>query len=278
MGDGQRIHWETSGNPGGLPAVFFHGGPGSGAGPAWRRYFNPDAYRSVLFDQRGCGRSVPYAGEPAVDLSTNTTSHLLADVELLRESLGVDRWLVLGGSWGSTLGLAYAERFPERVAAMVLFSVVTTTHAEVLAATRDLPHPVDDYRQRLLDPNPAVHQRAAVEWCEWEQELAGLRDPRYDDARFRLAFSRLVTHYWHHAAFLEDGSLLRDGGRLAGIPGVLIHGSRDPGAPLDIPRRVHAAWPGSKLEVLDAGHGTYEAVMQQAVVDALDRYASGRLG
>jgi proline iminopeptidase len=130
-GDGNLVYWEVCGSPSGKPAVMLHGGSGSGCVSAWRRYFNPAAYRVVLFDQRGCGRSTPNAGDPGVDLATNTTEHLIADIERLRSQLGIERWMVVGGSWGSTLGLAYAERFPERVSEMVLFSVVTTTPREV---------------------------------------------------------------------------------------------------------------------------------------------------
>src|SRR3954470_14006705 len=136
VGDGQHVYWETCGSPDGKPAVVLHGGPGSGAVAWWRRFFDPAAYRVVLFDQRGCGRSTPDAGDPATDLSVNTTDHLIADLELLRTSLGIDRWLVFGGSWGSALGIAYAEEHPERVSELVLFSVVEATHREVDWITR----------------------------------------------------------------------------------------------------------------------------------------------
>ncbi len=138
VGDGNLVYWEICGNPEGKPAVMLHGGPGSGCVPGWRCYFNPAAFRLVLFDQRGCGRSLPHASDPAVDLVANTTGHLIADIERIRLHLGIDRWLVVGGSWGSTLGLAYAERNPERVTGMVLFSVVTTTRREVLWVTREV--------------------------------------------------------------------------------------------------------------------------------------------
>src|SRR6266508_2487690 len=138
VGDGHLVSWETGGNPAGKPAVVLHGGPGSGCGPSWRRFFDPAAYRTVLFDQRGCGRSTPHASAPSVDLSTNTTHHLLADIELLRRHLGIERWLVFGGSWGSTLGLAYAERHPDRVTELVLFSVVGSSRREVEWVTRDM--------------------------------------------------------------------------------------------------------------------------------------------
>ncbi|MBO3752035.1 prolyl aminopeptidase [Streptosporangiaceae bacterium NEAU-GS5] len=296
VGDGHRIYWETSGNPRGRPAVVFHGGPGSGAGAGWRRYFDPEAYRIVLFDQRGCGRSTPSAAET---LAANTLPHLIADVEALRRHLGVEHWLIFGGSWGTTLGLAYAERHPDRVSAMVLFSVTSTTAAEVEWITRHMGRifprewarfreavPEDDrdgdlaaaYARLLDDPDPAVRERAALEWCRWEDTHVSVApgyapDPRYEDPAFRMVFARLVTHYWSHAAWLEDGALLRDVRRLAGIPGTLVHGRLDISSPLDIPWRLSQAWPGSKLVVIDdAGHGTAHAAMTEALLTALAAY------
>ncbi len=303
VGDRNFVYWEICGNPAGKPAVMLHGGPGSGCVPGWRRYFNPAGYRVVLFDQRGCGRSKPHARDPAVDLAANTTEHLIGDIELLRARLGIERWLVVGGSWGSTLALAYAERFPERVSEMVLFSVVTTTRREVLWVTRDVgryfPEEwarfrdgvpaterdgdlVSAYYSLLHDPDAAVREKAARDWCRWEDAHAAVRsdhrpDPRYDDPLFRMAFARLVTHYWHQTGFIEDGALLRHAGRLGGIPGALIHGRLDLSSPLDIPWRLSRAWPGSDLIVVDdAGHGAGEAGMQQAVKAALDRFAPAR--
>jgi len=188
VGDGNRVHWEAVGNPNGKPAVVLHGGPGSGCAPWWRRLFDPEAYRIVLFDQRGCGSSLPSAGDPTTDLTTNTTGHLIADIERLRGHLDIHRWLVLGGSWGSTLGLAYAESHPNRVSEIVLFSVVTTTRREVEWVTRDVgrlfpaewarfcdgvPEAerggslVEAYARLLSDPDPAVGEKAAREWCDW---------------------------------------------------------------------------------------------------------------
>ncbi len=300
VGDGQRVHWEVCGSPAGKPAVMLHGGPGSGCAPYWRRFFNPAAYRVVLVDQRGCGRSTPHASDPTVDLATNTTSHLIADIERLRQRLGVERWLVAGGSWGSTLGLAYAERFPERVSEMVLFSVGTTTHRGVRWVTRDVgryfplewalfrdgvsPAERDGdlvaaYYRLLHDADPAVREKAASDWCRWEDTHVAVRsdhrhDPRYDDIRFRMAFARLVTHYWHHAAFLEDGALLRDAGRLAGVPGILIHGRLDLSSPIDVAWQLSQAWPGSRLVVVDdAGHGAGQPGMREALLAAIDSFA-----
>ena len=297
VGDGNLVYWEVCGNPEGKPAVMYHGGPGSGAGPYWRRYFDPAVFRVVLFDQRGCGRSTPHASDPAVDLASNTTQHLMADIERLRELLGIERWLVVGGSWGSALGLAYAERFPERVSEMVLFSIAATSHRDVRWVTHDVgryfPEQwaqfrdgvpagergdlVGGYYRLLQDPDPTVRENAARDWCRWEDTHVGgpdyRHDARYDDPKFRMAFARLVTHYWHHAAFLEDGALMRDAGRLSGIPGVLVHGRLDLSSPLDVAWELSRAWPGSRLIVIDdAGHGIGQSGMQEAVLAAIEGF------
>ncbi|WP_374727365.1 prolyl aminopeptidase [Haloactinomyces albus] len=301
VGDGNLVHWETCGNPDGKPVVVLHGGPGSGCTPGWRRYFDPAAYRIVLFDQRGCGRSTPHASDPTVDLVTNTTHHLLADIELLRRHLGIEKWLVLGGSWGSTLGLAYAEKHPERVSEIVLVSVVTTTHREVEWITREMRrffperwarfregvpvaerdgNLVEAYSRLLHDPDPAVREQAAQDWCAWEDTHVAVRsdhrpDPRYADPVFRLCFARLVTHYWRHAAWLEDGVLLREAGKLSGIPGVLVHGRLDVSSPPDIAWELARAWPDSELVLIDdAGHGAGEVGTIEALVTATDRFAT----
>jgi proline iminopeptidase len=298
VSDGNEVYWEQVGTPGGKPAVVFHGGPGSGAGSWWRRLFNPHAYCVTLFDQRGCGRSTPNAGDQAVDLSTNTTAHLIDDIERLRVDRGVERWLVVGASWGSTLGLAYAQAHPERVSEIVLFSVVTTTRREVDWITRDIGRlfpeqwerfrdgvPVElrdgnlaeAYRDLLAHPDPATRDRAARDWCSWEDVHVGFEpgrapDPRFEDPGFRMCFARLVTHYWSHAAFMEDGALLRDCAKLAGIPGVLIHGRLDVSSPLDIPWRLSRAWSTSRLKVVDdAGHGLSGGT-RPAVIAATDGF------
>jgi proline iminopeptidase len=303
VGDGNHVYWEVCGNPDGKPAVVLHGGPGSGCTPGWRRYFDPDAYRIVLFDQRGCGRSTPHASEPTVDLTTNTTDHLIADIECLRERLGIDRWLVFGGSWGSTLGLAYAERYPERVSEIVLFSVVASTHRDVEWITRDMRRifpaewarlrdgvPVAErdgslvaaYSRLLHDPDPAVRAKAAKDWCEWEDTHVSVRsdrrpDPRYTDPVFRLCFARLVTHYWRHAAWLEDGALLRDAGKLSGIPAVLVHGRLDVSSPPDFAWALAQEWPDAELVLIDdAAHGSSEPGMAETLLAAIDRFAATR--
>lgn len=301
-GDGHRVYWEACGDPDGKPAVVLHGGPGSGCTPGWRRFFDPRVYRVVLFDQRGCGRSTPSAADPDADLSTNTTHHLIADIERLRELHGVDRWLVFGGSWGATLGLAYAEAHPDRVSEVVLFSVTSTSRREVEWITRDMgrvfpeqwrrfrdavPEEMRDgdlaaaYAALLADPDPAVRERAALEWCTWEDThvatVPGPKGPGLRDAdpRFRMVFARLVTHYWSHAAWLEDGALLRDAHRLAGIPGALVHGRLDISSPPDIAWNLARVWPDATLTLVDgAGHGGSHTGMTEAVVAALDRFAS----
>ncbi len=302
-GDGNLVHWEVCGNPGGKPAVVVHGGPGSGAGPSWRRFFDPARYRVVLFDQRGCGRSTPSAAEATTDLATNTTHHLMADMEQLREHLGIAKWLVFGGSWGATLGLAYAQAHPDRVSEVVLFSIVMTSRAEVgwitegvgvhfpeaWAEFRDAARPgegerlVDAYARLLADPDPAVREEAARNWCRWEDthvRAPGARLPesfggsRYADPAFRMTFARLVTHYWRHAAWLDDGQLLSGASDLGKIPGVLITGGQDLSSPPDPARALADRWPGCELLVIDeAGHGLSHADMGAAAQDALDRFA-----
>ena len=282
VGDGHRVYWECSGNPKGKPALFLHGGPGTGCSTGQRRFFDPSLYCAVLFDQRGCGRSRPLASEFGADLATNTTAHLIADIELLRVKLDVDRWTILGLSWGTTLALAYAQAHPERVSAMVLGFVTTTSHAEVRWITEDvrrifpedwdrfanavpdrLRHMplVDAYASMLADPDPAVCDHAARAWCAWEDAHVSLApghapSPLFQDPQFRLGFARLVTHYWRHAAFLEEDQLIRDATRLNGIPGLLINGRYDVSGPLVTAWKLHKRWATSKLHILeDAGHG-----------------------
>ncbi len=296
VGDGHELYWEVCGNPDGKPAVVLHGGPGSGCSPGHRRLFDLDRYQIALFDQRNAGRSRPYAGDPHVDLSTNTTQHLVGDIERLRVFLGIDRWLVYGISWGTTLGLAYAEEYPERVSEIVLNSVVTTTRAEIEWLTRAMgrvfPREWEQfvgglaetdregdlaaaYSRLLHDPDAEVRAGAAAAWCAWEDTHVGTYpghqpNPRYADPAFRLCFARIVTHYFRHAGFLDDGALMRNADRLAGIPGVLIHGRLDISGPPDIPWQLNRVWPGSELLLLDdVGHGG----TSEAVRAATDRFA-----
>jgi proline iminopeptidase len=282
VGDGHRVYWETCGNPHGKPAVVFHGGPGSGASPWFGTFFDPDAYRLVLFDQRNCGRSAPHASDPGTDLGANTTWHLVADAELLRERLEIERWLVFGGSWGSTLALVYAETHPDRVTELVLSSVTTGRHEEfdwlfrgglarffpeqwerlraaVPEAAGDADV-VDAYSRRFVDPDPEVRGNAVFEWCMWESatpawppttELA----ERFRDPDYALAFARIVTHYVRANAWLEDGALLRDADALADIPGVLVSGRYDFQAPIENAYALKRVWPRAELVIVDdAGH------------------------
>lgn len=300
VGDGHQIYWECCGNPAGKPALYLHGGPGSGCSTGQRRFFDPNLYRAVLFDQRGSGRSRPLASELGIDLSTNTTAHLLADIEALREMQRVDRWTILGLSWGTTLGLAYAQAHPHRVNALVLGFVGTTSRREVQwitedvgrifpqewhrfahAVTDDLRHQrlVDAYAIMLADPDPTIHAHAAREWCMWEDAHVSLTpghtaNPRYQDPEFRLRFARLVTHYWRNAAFLEEEQLIRDAAKLNGIPGVLIHGRYDVSGPLMTAWQLSQRWTTSRLHILDdAGHGGGNDFMP-LVVGALNKFAA----
>ncbi|HEY4190867.1 MAG TPA: prolyl aminopeptidase [Candidatus Limnocylindrales bacterium] len=301
VGDGHAIAWESSGNPDGKPAVALHGGPGSGGSPGRRSWFDPDRYRFVQFDQRGCGRSTPHAGDLDTDLSTNTTHHLIADIERLREHLGIERWLVWGASWGVTLALAYAERFPERVTEMVLLSITNTRRADVRWFAHDtgrfFPDAWERFRagvpeadrdgdlvaayDRLLNhtDDPAVRIRASHDWAAWEDAILSLEegmnvpDPRWTDDRFRIGFTRLVTHYFSHAAWLEENELLDNARRLAGIPAVLLHGRLDLSGPPDVAWRLARAWPGSELHFVPGGH-TGDAEMDRRLLEALDRFST----
>lgn len=282
VGDGQTLYWETVGSAVGQPVVYLHGGPGSGSTAGARRYFDPGAYRAVLFDQRGCGRSRPLVSEYGVDLSTNTTAHLVDDIERLRVHLGIDRWIVVGISWGVTLAFVYAQAHPDRVSAMVLGAVTSGTRQEIDWIIRDMGRvfpreweafigliPTKErngdlsaaYAGLLADPDATVREEAARAWCKWEDTHVSLMpgwepDLRYEDATFRMVFARLVTHYWSHACFLGEGQVLAGMDRLACIPAVMIHGRYDVSGPLDTAWTLHRCWPGSRLVVLDdAGHG-----------------------
>ncbi len=302
VGDGSRLYWETCGNPDVQPALVLHGGPGSGCTPWHRRLFNPTRYRVILFDQRNCGRSTPHASDPTIDLTHNTTEYLIADIEQLREHLGVDRWLVLGGSWGSTLALAYAERHPARVTALVLFGVTTGRYSEFDHAFRGglaeqfsgqwerlksaLPAPVADhevpatYHQLLMNPDPAVHNPAAYEWCLWESATpdwppSNTLAHRFEDPSYALAFARIVTHYVTHSAWLEDGILIRNADKLADTPGILINGRHDVQAPLANAEVLREVWPNTELIVVeDAGHNAANAGITREIVRATDRLSS----
>jgi proline iminopeptidase len=300
VGDGNLVYWETRGNPNGKPGLVVHGGPGSGCEGSTGRSFDPDRYRIVLFDQRGCGRSVPHASDPATDMSVNTTEHLLADMELLREHLGIERWLLHGGSWGSTLILAYAERHPERVSEIVIPNVTTCRRSEIdwlyRGVGRFFPEEWERFRigvpererdgdllaayaQLMESPDDGVRAKAAADWLTWEDAVIS-KEPQgkpnaYSDRppAAQLAFVRICAHYYSNGAWLEERALLRDAGRLAGIPGVLIHGRLDMGSPLQTAWELARAWPDARLVVIeDSGH-TGSDTMRRATRDAVARFA-----
>ena len=303
-GDGNLVYWEACGNPDGVPVVVVHGGPGSGCSVGMRRSFDPQRHRIVLFDQRNCGRSRPHASDLSADMSRNTTEHLLRDMEQLREHLGVRAWIVFGGSWGVTLSLVYAERNPERVLGMVLLSITSGRRSELdwlyrgvgrmfpeaWARFRDyvgadayrLPTDTEPpfegllaaYARLMESADIDVRARTATEWLAWEDAVISLESSgrpgtysdRPDDAK--LAFVRICSHYYANDAFLEDGVVLRDAHRLAGIPGVLVHGRHDLGGPVITAWELARAWPDAELIVVnDSGH-TGSGMMQVALQDA----------
>jgi proline iminopeptidase len=298
--DGNLVYWETSGNPDGKPGLVVHGGPGSGSRPGPRRYFDPERYRIIQFDQRGCGRSRPSAADPATDMSRNTTHHLLADMEQLRHHLGVDRWLLFGGSWGSTLSLAYAEQHPKRVSEIVLLGVTTGRRSELdwlyYGVRRFFPEawerfrdavPAEDrngdlvaaYARLLEHPDSEVRLRAVQNWCAWEdsvlsQEEYGAPNPYGSRAEHdQMAFVRICTHYLSRDAWLDDDALFHGVDRLAGIPGVLLHGRLDLAGPVINAWELSRAWPDAQLEIFSgSGHKGNDA-MEAEVVRALDAFA-----
>jgi proline iminopeptidase len=302
VGPDDQIYWEVCGNSEGIPAVVLHGGPGSGCAPWNRRLFDPARYRIVLFDQRNCGRSTPNAADLATDLSANTTPDLVEDIERLRKHLEIDKWLVLGGSWGSTLSLAYAEAHPDRVLAMVLFGCTTGRRAELDWLFRDglerffpaewqqrrdaVPAAyssldiVEAYYRLLNDDNAEVRQKAASAWCHWESATPDWPPspklaPRFRDPAFALAFARLVTHYVKHDLWLEDNVLLSNAARLHSIPGTVIQGRFDFQAPLGNAWALKQVSPQLELIVVDnAGHAADNAGTTSAIIETTDRYAA----
>jgi proline iminopeptidase len=302
VGDGQSMYWEQSGNPLGKPVVFLHGGPGGGTNGNHRRIFDPAKYRIVLLDQRGCGKSTPNAADAAFSLAANTTWHLVADIELLREHLGIDRWQVLGGSWGSTLALAYAQTHPERVTEIVLRGIFTLRKSELDwfyegKGANDImpeawehfvaPVPVAErggmiaaYHRLLNDPDPGVHGPAAVAWSTWEASSITLL-PRPDivevfaSPAFALAFARIENHYFMHQGWFDDGQLIANAGLLADIPGVIVQGRYDLCTPAVTAWDLHRTWPEAEFHMIaDAGHSFDEPGVRDALVTATDRFAA----
>ena len=295
VGDRHILYWETWGNPEGIPVVFLHGGPGGGFGPGHRTLFDPERFHVVFHDQRGCGRSTPNASDDVSALDANTTQHLVADIEALREMLGIERWVVFGLSWGATLGLAYAEAHSQHVSGLMLgvfgfgnrmhVKWITEGIAPVFApqwerfssfvpeSLRDQPI-VSAYASLLADGDPELRQRAALEWCIWEDahmSLAtdGAPDLESAEPEFQLGFARLVTHYWSNASFLGETQLLDDAHLLRGIPGTIVQGKFDVSTPIEMAWRLSRAWEDSELKVIDGGHTS--PALGQAFSDALDR-------
>ncbi|MFI8633264.1 prolyl aminopeptidase [Microbacterium sp. NPDC077663] len=300
VGDGQRVHWEESGNPDGKPVIFLHGGPGAGTSPWHRRFFDPRRYRIVLMDQRGCGRSTPHVSAPDADLRHNTTWHLVADIEQLRRELGIETWQVFGGSWGSALALAYAETHPEAVSELVLRGVFTLRRHELewfyeggaAAVFPDLwegflapvpvaerSHLIDAYHRLLFDPDPAVHVPAAVAWTTWEASTLTLRpDPKLvdsmaEDAR-ATAFARIENHFFVNGGWFEDDQLIRGVDAIRHIPTVIVQGRYDMCTPMMSAWDLHRAFPEAEFVVVDdAGHSASEPGIAAALRTATDRFA-----
>lgn len=289
------LWFEECGKPDGIPVVFLHGGPGGGTSPNMRRFFDPAHYRIVLFDQRGCGRSTPRG-----ELEGNTTFDLVADIERLREHLGIERWFVFGGSWGSTLALAYAERHPQRVRGLVLRGIFLLRRFELewfyqYGASLVFPDfweaflaPIPEvergdlisaYHRRLTGADPGIRLEAARAWAKWEARTSFLRANEdyvasFDDDAHALKFARIESHYFVHGGFFEtEDQLLRDAHRLAGIPGVIVHGRYDLVCPLRSAWDLKRAWPQAELRIVpDAGHSAFEPGNAAALIEAMDAF------
>ena len=290
-----RVYWETSGNPDGIPVLFVHGGPGSGPSPAQRRFFDPARYRIVLFDQRGSGRSTPHG-----ELADNTTPHLIADMEVLRRHLDIQRWLVFGGSWGSTLALAYAQAHPERCLGLVLRGIFLCRRSEIdwflygiraffPEAQRQLAEfiPEDErgdlltaYHRRLTDPDPAVHQPAAHAWSTFEAACSTLLPnpdlvAAFGSERTALSLARIEAHYFVHDIFLPENSLLDGVDRLRHLPAIIVQGRYDAVCPIVTADTLARAWPEARYAIVpDAGHSAFEPGLARELVAACDRFAT----
>ena len=295
VGDGHSIYWERAGTPGAKPAIFLHGGPGGGISPDHRRLFDPERYDVLLFDQRGCGRSTPHAS-----LDANSTWHLVADIERLRVMMGVDQWLVFGGSWGSALALAYAQSHPAHVSELVLRGIFTLRRQEIdwyyqegasriypdkwerfLApiAEKDRGDLLHAYHQILTGEDRTAQVAAARAWSVWEGETirllpdAGLSATHDEDA-FALAFARIENHFFVHRGWLEEGQLIRDAGKLRDIPGVIVQGRYDMACPAETAWALHNAWPEARFEMIEgAGHAYNEPGILDALIRATDSFA-----
>ncbi len=295
VADGHRLHVEECGNAQGLPVLFVHGGPGAGCEAYHRRFFDPERYRIVLFDQRGCGRSVPHAA-----LEGNTTQNLVADIELIRTTLGIDRWVVFGGSWGSTLGLVYAETHPRRVLGLILRGIFLCRPRDIHwfyqeGASYLLPEfwedylkivPEDErenlvhaYYRRLTGANEVTRMAAARAWSLWEGRASTLLPKaavvdHFANAHTALSLARIECHYFMHDSFLKPNQILNNAGRLHAIPGIIVHGRYDIVCPVEQAWALHNAWPEARLEVIpDAGHSATEPGIVDALLTATNQFA-----
>ena len=297
VGDGHRLYWELSGNPSGKPVVFLHGGPGGGSSPDHRRQFDSERYNILVFDQRGCGRSTPHA-----NLEANTTWHLVDDIERLRELVGVEKWMVFGGSWGSTLSLAYAQKYPERATELVLRGIFLFQQYELDWLYRDggassvypdkwdefvalIPKQergdlIEAYRKRLTGPDPDERLAAAKAWSKWEGETVTLLPhpeviEEFTEPDKAIAVARIENHYMHNKGWFEPGQLLRDAGRLHGIPGVIVQGRHDCCTPPRAAWALKQAWPDVELNIIpDGGHLFNEPGVLDGLIRAADKFAS----
>jgi proline iminopeptidase len=295
VGYGHVIYWERVGTPGAKPAVFLHGGPGGTISPNHRRLFDPALYDVTLFDQRGCGKSTPHA-----ELEANTTWHLVADIEGLRELAGVEKWLVFGGSWGATLALAYAEIHPERVSELVVRGIYMLSKAELdwyyqfgvsemfpdkwerfiaLIPPEERHEMMRAYYRRLTSEDRATRLAAARAWSIWEGEtITLLPEPAtskpFEDDEYADAFARIETHFFVNAGWLEEGQLLRDARKLDGIPGVIVQGRYDMPCPAKYAWQLHRAWPEAEFHLIEgAGHAYSEPGILDRLIRATDKFA-----
>lgn len=299
VGSGHEMYYEECGRPNGAPVLIVHGGPGGGCNPTMRRFHDPNHYRIILFDQRGCGRSRPHAS-----LDNNTTWHLIEDMELLRRHLGIERWQLFGGSWGSTLALAYAETHTHRTEALILRGIFLLRQEELAwfyqdGCSRLFPEAFEAYQslipsaerddmiaayyRRLTDPHPAVRRAAACAWSVWEGSTLSLfpdseRIERFAAESYAVAFARIECHYFvHRGFFASDGQLLSEAHRIAHVPGVIVHGRYDVVTPVKNAWDLKRAWPMAKLRIVpDAGHAMTEPSIVAELVAATNRFARGK--